>query len=182
MSLHTSSRRTALFGTVKRMALCAMLVAMSVVIGIFCKNFMNFANGLFRVTFENLPILLTGIFLGPLAGGLVGIAADLVSYFLSPQVYPPNLIVTFGACMMGVVSGLLARYAVKARGIRQIIISAGIAHIIGSMIIKSIGLFSFYGWGILWRIPLYLVIAPLEIFLLCMLWKQRSFRRLFENL
>ena len=28
----------------------AMLAAVSVVIGIFCKNFLNFGNGLFRIT------------------------------------------------------------------------------------------------------------------------------------
>jgi hypothetical protein len=32
------------------------------------------------------------------------------------------------------------------------------------------------------RIPLYLVIAPLEILLLCLLWKQKSFRKLFEKI
>ena len=171
-----------LFGSVKRMALCAMMVAMSVVIGILCKTFLNFSNGLLRITFENLPILLAGIFLGPVAGGTVGIASDLVSYLLSPQTYPPNLIVTLGACAVGVVSGLMAKHVVKERGQKQIILSCAAAHAAGSMIIKPIGLFAFYQWAVLIRIPLYLVIAPLEILLLCLLWRQGSFRRLFEKL
>ena len=169
-------------GVVKRLVLGAMLAAMSVVIGMFCKNFLNFGGGLLRITFENLPIILAGMFLGPLTGGMVGIVSDLTSYLLSGQIYPPNLIVTLGACAVGVVSGLMAKYAVRTRGIRQIILSGGAAHLIGSMIIKPIGLFQFYQWAVLIRIPLYLVIAPLEIFLLCVLWKQRSFRRMFEKL
>ena len=167
---------------IKRLVLGAMLAAMSVVIGIVCKNFLNFGGGLLRITFENLPIILAGIFLGPLTGGMVGIVSDMTSYLLSGQIYPPNLIVTLGACSVGVVSGLMAKYVVRTHGLRQIILSAGCAHLIGSMIIKPIGLFQFYQWAVLIRIPLYLVIAPLDIFLLCILWKQKSFRRLFEKL
>ena len=84
--------------------------------------------------------------------------------------------------MVGVVSGLMARFVVRERGTKQIILSAAAAHIVGSMIIKPIGLFQFYQWAVLVRIPLYLLIAPLEILLLCLLWKQKSFRKLFDKL
>lgn len=166
----------------KRLVLGAMLAAMSVVIGMFCKSFLNFGGGLWRVTFENLPIILAGIFLGPLTGGMVGIVSDLTSYLLSPQIYPPNLIVTLGACSVGVVSGLMARFVIRRRSVKQIILSASAAHVIGSMIIKPIGLYQFYQWAVLVRIPLYLMIAPLEIFLLCLLWKHKSFRKLFDRI
>ena len=175
---HRSAARSAL----KRLVLGAMLAAMSVVIGMFCKSFLNFGGGLWRVTFENLPIILAGVFLGPLTGGMVGVVSDLTSYLLSPQVYPPNLVVTFGAFAVGVTAGLMARFVVRERGTKQIVLSAAVAHIIGSMIIKPIGLFQFYQWAVLVRIPLYLVIAPLEILLLCLLWKQKSFRKLFEKI
>jgi ECF transporter S component (folate family) len=167
--------------SVKAVTTCALLVAMSVIIGIFCKNFMNFAGGLFRVTFENLPIILSGILFGPFVGGFVGVATDFISYFLSAQIYPPNLIVTFGAMSIGLVSGIISKYVFRKRGYAQIIVSAACAHLIGSVVIKSIGLFTFYSWAILWRIPLYFLIATLEIVLLCMLYKNKSFRRLIEN-
>ena len=178
----SKSSRTTSRSVIKRLVLGAMLAAVSVVIGMVCKNFLNFGGGLLRITFENLPIILAGIFLGPVTGGMVGIISDLTSYLLSGQVYPPNLIVTLGACAVGVVSGFMARYAVRERGLKQIILSASAAHLLGSMIIKPIGLYQFYQWAVLIRIPLYLVIAPLEIFLLCLLWKQKSFRKLFEKL
>mgnify|MGYP002513036870 CR=1 FL=1 len=164
------------------LTLAAMLTAMSVVIGIFCKTFLNFSGGLVRITFENLPIILSGIMFGPLIATVVGVATDLISYLLSPQTYPPNLIVTLGAFTVGLVSGLMARFMIRERGARQIALSAAVAHIIGSMIIKPIGLFQFYQWAVLVRIPLYLVIAPLEILLLCLLWKQKSFRKLFDKM
>ena len=162
------------------MTLAAMLVAMSVVIGIFCKNFLNFGAGLFRVTFENLPIIMSGILFGPAVGGLVGICSDLVSYLLSNQIYPPNLIVTAGACAVGVASGLVARFIVRKRGRMQIIASGAAAHVLGSMIIKTAGLYQIYGILVFWRIPLYLVIASLEILVLCWLFGRDAFRRLID--
>jgi ECF transporter S component (folate family) len=155
-----------------------MLTAMSVIIGIFCKNFLDFGGGLFRITFENLPIILAGIILGPVVGGAVGAASDLVSYLLSAQIFAPNLIVTLGAASVGVISGAVAKYIIKKRGYAQIIAAGAIAHIIGSMIIKPIGLFQYYQWLVLWRVPLYLIIAPLEIALLCFLYKNANFRKL----
>lgn len=163
---------------VKRLAVAAMLMAMSVVIGIFCKTVLNFDGGLFRVTFENLPILLAGIMFGPFYGGLVGCGSDLISYLLSAQTYPPNLVVTLGATVVGIISGVVAKLIIKKHSTLQFIVAGGAAHIVGSMIIKPIGLFTFYGWLVLWRIPLYLVIAPIEILIICLLFKNSAFNRL----
>ena len=167
-----------LFGNIDVLVVSAMLTAISVVIGIFCKTVLNFDGGLFRITFENLPIILAGILYGPIVGALVGLSSDLISYFFSSQIYPPNLIVTLGAIMVGAFAGIVARYLVPKRGKAQIIASGAIAHIIGSMIIKPLGLFQFYGILVLWRIPLYLVIAPIEILLLCIILNRKSFARI----
>jgi len=164
----------------RTITLAAMMTALSIVIGIFCKNFLNFGAGLFRITFENFPIVLAGITCGPVVGGLVGIASDLLSYLLSAQVYPPNLIVTAGACIVGIVSGLVARL-IKKDGAWRIVLADGVAHIVGSMIVKTVGLFQFYGWLVLWRIPLYLVIMTLESLLLLWLFRRDTFRKLLSG-
>ena len=166
--------------SVKYVTLSAMLIAMSVVIGIFCKSVLNFGGGLFRITFENLPIILSGIIFGPVMGMAVGFASDIISYLLSGQAYPLNIIVTLGAGAVGLVSGIVSHFIVKRRGVAQIVCSAAAAHILGSMIIKPIGLYQFYGFAVLWRIPLYLVIAPLEILIICLLYRKEGFRRLFD--
>lgn len=181
MQRNRKKRTIGLFGSLKVMTLAAMLTAMSVVVGIFCKTFLNFGAGLFRVTFENLPILLSGIMFGPLVGGLVGAASDIVSYLMSPQAYPINLTVTLGAAMIGVISGAISKYAFKKRGYTRIIVSAASAHVISSMIIKPIGLYSYYGALVLWRIPLYLLIAPLEITLICMMYRNAAVRRIVDG-
>ena len=174
-------RESKIFGSVKRLALAAMLTAMSVVIGIFCKTVLNFADGLFRITFENLPIILGGIMFGPIVGAIIGAASDLLSYLLSPQTFPPNLIVTLGASVIGMTAGIVSKLVVKRHGALQFALSGGIAHLIGSVVIKSSGLFAYYQWLILWRIPLYLVIAPIEIMIMCLLYKNSAFRRLFDK-
>ena len=167
--------------SVKALTVAAMLTAMSVVIGIFCKSFLNFGMGLFRITFENLPIILSGILFGPIVGGIVGGATDLISYLLSPQTFSPNPIVTLGAVMIGVVSGIVSHFIIKERGHLQFIISGMAAHIVGSMIIKTVGLFSYYGWAVLFRIPLYLIIAPLEILIICLLYNNTTFKKLLDS-
>ena len=117
----------------------------------------------------------------PVIATVVGVATDLISYLLSPQIYPPNLIVTLGAAAVGFLSGFISHTVIKKRGYAQIIISALTAHSVGSMIIKSIGLFSFYGWAVVWRVPTYIVIAAVEITLMCLLYKNATFRKLIEK-
>ena len=178
-------QRIALFGSIKTMTITAMLTAMSVVIGIFCKNFLNFGAGpyagLFRITFENLPILAAGLMFGPLVGGVVGLSADIISYLLSRQVYPINPLVTLGAMAVGLVCGLVSRYVITHPGKLRIILSCALAHVVGSMIIKPLGLYQFYGVAVLWRIPLYLAIAPVEIALLCLVYRNRTVRTFIDS-
>lgn len=162
---------------VKVLTTAAMLGALSVVIGIFCKNFLNFGNGLFRITFENFPIILSGLMFGPAVGAAVGIVSDMVSYFLSTQSFAISPIVTLGAALVGCVSGLVSHYIIKKPGIARIAASAFSAHLVGSVIVKSFGLFVYYGWLVLWRIPTYAAIATLEILLLCLLYRHQAFRK-----
>ena len=174
-------KKDMIFKNVKALTLSSLLAAMSVVIGIFCKSLMNFGDGLFRISFENLPIIISGIMFGPAIGSAVGIVSDLISYLLSPQIYPINVIVTFGAGMIGFVSGIMSKYIIKTNGNLQIAISTSTAHLVGSVIIKSIGLFNYYQWGVLFRIPTYLAIAAIETLIICLLYKKSVFRRLIED-
>ncbi len=175
-------KKFALFGTVKVITSAAMLCAMSVVIGFFCKSFLNFGVGLFRITFENLPILISGIMFGPFVGGAVGAASDIISYLMSGQVYPWNPLVTLAAAVVGMVSGALAKYVIRKKGYLRLIIPSFAAHAIGSMTIKPIALYETYGIPVLWRIPLYLfLIVPLEITVICLMYRNAAVRKLIDG-
>lgn len=158
----------------------AMLAAISVVIGIFCKSFLNFGNGLFRITLENFPIMIAGIAFGPVVGALVGAVADIISFMLSTQSLAISPIVTLGAAAVGVVSGVMSHYVIKRDGNVRIVLSVVTAHLVGSVLIKSFGLYVYYGWLVLWRIPTYVIIAALECGLLCYLFKSPVFAKIFK--
>lgn len=166
---------------VKGIVLAAMLTAMSVVIGIFCKSLLNFADGIFRISFENLPIIISGVVFGPAVGTLVGVGSDLISYLLSAQNYPPNLIVTVGAGAIGFVAGIVAKYIVRERSTKQFVVACVAAHVVGSLIIKTVGLFEFYSWLVLWRIPLYTVITTIEVIMITLLYKNTQIKKLLDR-
>ena len=166
---------------VKVLTTAAMLGALSVVIGIFCKNFLNFGNGLFRVTFENFPIIFSGILFGPAVGAVTGIVSDMVSYFLSTQSFAISPIVTLGAALVGAVSGIVSNYIIKKRGAVRVTVSVLAAHAIGSLIVKTFGIYAYYnmsyGMLLLYRIPTYAVIIAVESFFLCLIFRHKAFQK-----
>lgn len=170
-----------IFKSIRGLTTAAMLTAISVVIGMFCKNFLNFGEGLFRITFENLPIILSGIVFGPVVGAVVGAVADILSYFLSTQTFAISPLVTLSAASVGLISGLVSHCIIKKNGNLRIIVSAVSAHIIGSMILKSISLFVYYQWAVLWRIPIYIVIAAIETTVICLLYRNPAFNKLING-
>lgn len=96
-----------------------------------------------RVSFESLPILFAGVFLGPLCGALVGVVADLVGCLLVG--YAINPIITLGAAVIGLCSGLLFRLLKPLPTAARIFIAVFISHILGSVLIKTVGLIVYYG-------------------------------------
>lgn len=152
----------------------AMLTALSIVIGIFCKNFLNFGLGLFRITFENFPVILGGIMFGPWVGAVIGFASDVISFVLSTQTFAISPVVTLGAALVGLVSGAVFHKSTNC-GTKRIVLSVFLAHLVGSMIVKSVGLFVYYGFLVVWRVPLYIVIATLESIIICVMLKNKNF-------
>ncbi|MBE6683668.1 MAG: folate family ECF transporter S component [Ruminococcaceae bacterium] len=156
---------------IKKLAISALMTALCIVIGLVCKRFLTF--GAIRVTFENLPILLAGYLLGPIYGGAVGIAADLVSAPLSG--FGINPVITLGAASVGVIAGLLSGYIMKTNGFLHTLTATLASHAVGSMIIKSLGLLMYgYAWQMLaLRIPLYFVIGIAEAYAVYILLKNK---------
>ncbi len=159
----------------------AMLGALSVVIGIFCKNFLNFGNGLFRVTFENFPIIMSGILFGPAVGAVTGIVSVMVSYFLSTQRFAISPVVALGAALVGAVSGIVSNYIIKKRGAVRVIVSVLAAHAVGSLIVKTFGIYAYYNMSywmlLLYRIPTYAAIIAVESFFLCLIFRHKAFTK-----
>ena len=122
--------------TVKILTAAAMLAAISAVIGIVCKNFFTF-NIYYRITFENMPVILAGLLFGPAMGAAVGAVADVISCLCSSN---PNLnpIITLGAATVGAVSGFVP-YIIRRKNKLQTAGAVALAHLIGQVGIKSLG-------------------------------------------
>ena len=176
MSKNKSINRS---GRVRMITLSAMLTAFSVVIGYICKTIpaLNFGMGL-RITFENFPIILSGMMFGPIVGGCVGCCADLLSCLMSGQAPLPFVLV--GSIAVGVVAGVCAKFVVRQNGILKIAVCEIMAHLVGSMLIKTVALYFVFGPVVVFRIPISLGILIVEIFLLCMIYKNKAIRKLID--
>ena len=165
---------------VKVLTVSAMMIALSAVIGYVCKTIpaLNLGTGL-RITFENLPIIVSGIMFGPIIGGCVGCVADLLSCLFSGQTPMPWVLV--GSISVGVVAGVSSKFIVRKNGFFKLIVSELLAHLVGSMVIKTIALYAIFGPVVLFRIPMSIGIAAVEIILLCAMYKNKTVRNLIDS-
>ncbi len=133
---------------VRKLALCSMLVAMSTVIGIICKNL--FTMGIYhRITFENLPVIFASVTLGPIYGAVIALASDFISCICStnPMFNP---LVSLGAICVGFFSGIGAKVFRKSADMK-VVAGAVMGHFFGQVIVKSIAKILYFGmpwWGI----------------------------------
>ncbi|MCQ2427246.1 MAG: folate family ECF transporter S component [Clostridia bacterium] len=171
---------------VRKLCLTAMLMALSVVVGIICKNFFTW-NVYYRVTFENFPIILTGLCFGPIYGLAAGVGADIISCLCStnPAVNP---LISLGAATVGLVSGLVpmlfinrkdgkGRKAPVIRPMLAVLIAELSAQFLGQWLIKSVAKKIFFAMpdiGFLIGLGFTCVVAPIEFFLIRAIIKNKS--------
>lgn len=153
-----------------RVTICAVLTAMSVIIGILCKNLFTF--GLYyRITFENLPVIVCGLMFGPFYGAVCGCMADILSCVLStnPAVNP---LITLGACAVGVISGLFSKRLINSKSRGSVWLAAGLSHAVGQVVIKSAAKVLVLGmpwWGMLIGAAISLLVCCIESIIICRL-------------
>lgn len=144
-----------------------VILAMLVAISIICGKYLAISGGdIMRFSLENMPIIFAGMAFGPLAGGAVGLVADLVGCIMVG--YTINPVVAIGAATIGVISGLipslLKRLTLHSRLITATTVFT--AHLIGSVLIKTVGLAAYYDTPfpilLLWRILNYLIVGVVD--------------------
>ena len=136
----------------------------------------------FRLSFENLPIILAGYYFGSVAGAAVGIVADVTGCILVG--YAINPIITLGAALIGIIAGLCGTLSFTNKLLKAVITVVP-AHIVGSVIVKTVGLIVYYSQPVLatfgWRLLIYTVTAAAESAILYILIKNRAFDRQMRN-
>lgn len=95
--------------SILNIAVMAVLVAMQIVLARFAGIQIN--EGL-RLSFESIPIILAGFWLGPVGGMLVAAVADFLGWLVSGYgVYFP--LYTVGPVLLGLLSGIGAKLFLK---------------------------------------------------------------------
>ena len=168
--------KTGFSKTLRLLVTLSLLCSISIVAG----KYLAIRGGdILRFSFENLPIILSGMLFGPLAGAAVGVVADLIGCVLVG--YAINPIITVASAVIGLVSGSCYLLFVKIKSPYWLSVSATVffSHLIGSVIIKTYGLALFYDmelWVLmLWRLLNYLIVGALEGILVYVLLKNKSF-------
>ena len=104
----------------KRLSLLAMFIALQIVLSKFLM--LQLAPSV-RLSIDSVPILLAGIWFGPIAGGLVGALSDFLGTLLFPTAgaYFPPLTIAF--LLIGLTAGLLSKFVkIKSQLLRIAII------------------------------------------------------------
>lgn len=135
----TLSNTLGIFKNVKVLVFASILVAISVTGKLFSFNIGEYI----RLGYENLPVVFSGIAFGPILGFAIGIASDLCGCFAVG--YSVNPIITLGMGAIGLVAGIMSTLFRYNLSFLSIIIADISAHIVGSIIITTIGLAVYYG-------------------------------------
>ncbi len=164
------------FKRLRILVMLAMLVALSIVFKLLQ---IPIGNSL-RFSLENLPVLLAGFLFGPIAGAMTGMLADLVGCFYRGDTIIP--LITVGMMSVGGVAGILKNTMFSKSTFPHILLSVLPAHVVGSMVIKSLALYWTFATPLpilLLRIPTYLITGTVESALIYIFYKKRVFDPLY---
>ena len=161
---------------VRLLVILAILSAASVVLGKFLQIPVGDS---IRISFENLPVLFAGIVFGPVQGMAVGCVSDLVGCLAVG--YSINPLITLGAVSVGFISGIISGVTMRdgRYKVSFIVLAVLLAHIVGSVIIKSAALRLWYStpWSVLAiRIPVYFANTAAEAAIIAVLLRSSAIR------
>lgn len=125
---------------VKTLTICAMLCALSIVLARFV---IPMPNDFTRFSIEAIPIFLAGMFFGPIAGGLVGFAADFVGCLFTPFGYNP--IFCLPPILYGLFGGLFGPWLRERASVPRLAVAFAFPVILGSILYQSLTLAFMYG-------------------------------------
>lgn len=119
----------------KTLAYCALLAALSVVLA---RLIIPMPDESTRFSIEAVPIYMAGMLFGPLAGGLVGFAADFVGCMFSG--YGFNPLFCLPPILYGVFGGVFRYYLARKVTVPRLIVGFLPPIILGSILYQSVAL------------------------------------------
>lgn len=115
-----------------------------------------------EISLTPIPVMLAGMMFGPLAGGLVGFAADTAGFFLGMPTgaYNPAFSVTMA--LFGVIAGLFYMKSQK-NTIWRVTLAVVTAQLVCSVVLNTLLIWLFYGVPLQALLPTRLVAAAIEL-------------------
>ena len=124
--------------SIRTVAVCGMLLAIKMVLNLFTVN----VSSLIKIGFSYLPVAVAGMLFGPVVGGIVGAAGDVLGYFIQPTgPYFPGF--TLNAFLSGFVYGLFL-YRRRAGALRAFSAKAAVTLLV-SILLNPLWLSVLYG-------------------------------------
>ena len=144
----------------KQLVQAAFLVAISIAMTRFLYFFVPLLGGIpaIRISFGEIPLMISGLLFGPLIGGISGLAADGIGVMINPQgAFHPGFMLS--SILWGVIPGLLSM-SFKTRGdkrnpftIQRIVLTVTICMIVISLGLNTLWLTTLYGKGFMALLP-----------------------------
>ena len=110
-----------------------MLIALNIILTRYF-NYMVYIGGIqtVRLSFGEIPLMLSGMILGPVYGAFTGAVADLVGYPFNPQgAYFPGFTLT--AAVSGFIPGLMGKWNKKPLSWQSLSLAVSITTIVTSL-------------------------------------------------
>lgn len=163
----------------KTLAYCALMVALNVVVGRLL-TFMPDANTRFSLGIGSMLTFLSGVFFGPVAGGLVGFASDFINALFTGHGYNP--IFCLPPILYGVVGGLFRGMLAKKMSLPRVALAYAIPVLFGSVLYQSwaIGMISGKGFLVFLssRSVQFAITWALNVVIIMLLAKSNVFKHL----
>ncbi len=165
----------------REMVQAAFLVAISIAMTRFLYFFVPIAGfPAIRISFGEIPLMISGLLFGPLIGGIGGIVADIIGIMVNSQgAFHPGF--TLSSMLWGAIPGLLGIYF-KSRGearnpftIQRIVLTVTICFVVISLGLNTLWLSSMFGKGFMVMLPGRVIAAlvniPLQSYIINLLLK-----------
>lgn len=156
---------------VMTMVYMALLVALHLVL----TRVLVIELGAYRISIGSVATILAGMWLGPIAGGVCGLAADIIGCFMKG--YAINPLITVAAVIWGVVPAMMkATYTNKTRTMKTVWISISIviSAVLSSLIFTTAGLVLIMGYNFYaimpGRLVQFAIMTPIYCVLTCLLY------------
>ena len=129
--------------SVRNLVMMALLVAIQIILA----RYLSIKSEAFRVSFETIPLALAGMWLGPLAGVIVALVADILGTVLS-GIGVPFMPLSLGPMFFAWFCGVSAKYVFRSslaetRDAWKVLLTTLLAGVLNSLVI-GVATFTWY--------------------------------------